>query len=543
MKLTRRKLLLLAGSASGALAAGCGARGNRPLGPGSSTAGPATGSGGSGGAGLGGSGAGGAGFGGTGAGGSGAGGTGFGGAGAGSGVAGTGASGSGVAGTGAGGTGVAGTGASGSGVAGTGGFVPGLPVPTPQQLAWQDLELGLFIHFDMATYTGATKPRMSADPNLYNPRLLNTDQWLEVAKTMGAQYAVFVAKHCTGFLSWQSNAYPFGVKQSAWRGGTGDVVREFIASCNKYGIKPGLYSSVTCNAWWGADNPGTIQWGNKTQADYARANEAMATELWSNYGPLTEIWLDGGALPPSKGGPDLVPILERHQPDAIFFQGPKPGGVRWIGNERGVAAYPCWSTVSKLNDPGAGDPNGKIWNPGECDVPLPGYEWFWHGEATPGWATPQQQADTLPKLMDMYYRSVGHNCNLLLNATPDATGLIPEVTLAHYMNFGNEIQRRFGTPVAETQGDGEVLELTLPVPSDIDHVIIMEALAYGERVRAYTVEGLVSGNNWQKLSDGVSVGHKRIQSFPRVRVAKVRFTATQSTAVPKIRRLAVFNVA
>jgi alpha-L-fucosidase len=103
------------------------------------------------------------------------------------------------------------------------------------------LELGLFIHFDMVTYTGQTKPRSPADVNTYNPTKLDTDQWLETAKSMGAKYAVFVAKHCTGFLSWQSNAYPYGVKQTSWRDGKGDVVRDFIASCKKYDIRPGLY--------------------------------------------------------------------------------------------------------------------------------------------------------------------------------------------------------------------------------------------------------------------------------------------------------------
>jgi len=154
-----------------------------------------------------------------------------------------------------------------------------LAEPTPQQLAWQDLELGLFIHFDMVTYTGQAKPPKPADPNIYNPVKLNTDQWLETAKAMGARYAVFVAKHCTGFLSWQSNAYPYGVKQTSWRGGKGDVVGDFIASCKKFNIKPGLYASVSSTAWWGVDNPGVIKWGDRKQEDYIKACEAMLTEL------------------------------------------------------------------------------------------------------------------------------------------------------------------------------------------------------------------------------------------------------------------------
>ena len=417
-----------------------------------------------------------------------------------------------------------------------------LAAPTPQQRAWQDLELGMFIHFDMVTFTGQMKPHEPADVNTYNPVKLDTDQWLETAKSMGAKYAVFVAKHCTGFLSWQSNAYPYGVKQTSWRNGQGDVVRDFIASCHKFGIKPGLYASVSSTAWWGVDNPGVIKWGNKKQEDYVRACETMMTELWSQYGPLTEIWFDGGVLPPEKGGPDLVPILKKYQPDAVVFQGPSPGGIRWIGNERGVAGYPCWSTVEKLNDPGPGNPDGTIWNPGECDVPLPGHKWFWQGEAAPGKPTDQEQEETLATLMDMYYRSVGHNCNLLLNATPDTTGLIPEAIRPHYANFGQEIRRRFAAPLAETAGEGDTVELALRAPAEIDHVILMEDIRHGERVRAYEIEGLVGGDKWQKLCDGVSIGHKRIQKFDRTEVAKVRFRATQSVATPQIRRLAVFHV-
>ena len=426
-------------------------------------------------------------------------------------------------------------------VAGTGDG-SGLAKPSPQQIAWQDLELGLFIHFDMVTFTGQMKPHSPAEINAYNPTKLDTDQWMEVAKSMGARYAVFVAKHCTGFLSWQSDAYPYGVKQTAWRGGKGDVVRDFVASCKKYDIKPGLYASLACNAWWGADDPGVIKWGDRTQKDYNKACETMLTELWSRYGDLTEIWFDGGVLPVEKGGPDVYPILKRYQPNAVVFQSPAPGGIRWIGNENGVAQYPCWNTVGKLNDPGAGDPNGAIWNPGECDVPLPGHDWFWEGKTALEKPGDELQKKTLARLMDIYYGSVGHNCNLILNSTPDTTGLIPESIVPHYANFGQEIRRRFDAPVAETRGEGDTVELALKQPTPIDHVMVMEDIAQGERVRAYEVEGLVAGNTWQKLCDGISVGHKRIQSFSRTEVAKIRFRATKAVAQPKIRRLAVFNV-
>jgi len=423
----------------------------------------------------------------------------------------------------------------------------GLVKPTPQQLAWQDLELGLFIHFDMVTFTGQMKPPTPDAVDRYNPTKLDTDQWLEVAKSMGAKYAVFVAKHCTAFLSWQSNAYPYGVKQTAWRGGKGDVVRDFIASCKKYDIKPGLYASAGYPEWWGSDNPGAhnpalIPWAKKTQKDWNKACGIMLRELWTNYGELTEIWFDGGVVPVAQGGPDLIPIMQKHQSKAIVFGSPAPGGIRWSGNEVGLAPYPCWSTIKNFGDNLGGDGDGRFWTPAECDSTLPGHDWFWGGGDPSAKPNEESQQKMLAELMDKYCHSVGHNANLLLNATPDTTGLIPDAILPHYANFGKEIRRRFDQPVAETKGGGDTVELVLKQPARIDHVLIMEDLAQGERIRAYEVEGLVPGNTWQKLCDGVSIGHKRIQQFKRTEVAKIRLRATKAIAPPKIRRLAVFNV-
>jgi alpha-L-fucosidase len=417
------------------------------------------------------------------------------------------------------------------------------PGPTSLQARWQDFELGVFFHFDMPVFKPGWNHRQydqRPGPEAYNPTQLNTDQWIETAKSMGAKYAVLTATHGSGFLQWQSGLYPYGVRQSPWRNGKGDLVQSFVDSCRKYGVAPGLYAHMNVNGYLEVDNPGRVNRGRggdpAKQANYTRLNEQMATELWTRYGPLTEIWFDGGVVSPKEGGPDLVPILQRHQPNAIAFQCPAPGGVRWIGNEDGVAGYPCWSTVEKLNDPGNGNPNGTIWNPGECDVPMPGHGWMW---------TPDQKADIhpLPRLMDMYYRSVGRNCNLLLNATPDNRGLIPETNLKHYADFGREIRRRFGTPLAETHGNGDQIELRLRTPSKINHVILKEDITKGETVRRYKVEGLVPGNRWEPLCEGLSIGHKRIQTFQSVEVAKVRFVAQEKSAPVNLRQLAVFQVA
>jgi alpha-L-fucosidase len=416
-----------------------------------------------------------------------------------------------------------------------------IPKPTPEQLAWQDMELGMFFHFDIPVFTdldeGDWQRAGNLDPNIYNPAKLDTNQWMEAAQAMGAGYTVLVAKHCSGFLSWQSGLYPYGVKQSKWRDGKGDVVRDYVRSCRKYDVKPGIYASVSANAHWEVSNPGLVNWGkggdDARQAQYARMCERMLTELWGNYGPLFEVWFDGGALPPQQGGPDLVPILKRLQPAAMVFQGPA-ATIRWIGNERGVAGYPCWATVIHLDAAGNGDPDGAIWQPGECDVPIRNHDWFWHPNA-------DHKLYSLDDLIDMYYRSVGRNCNLLVNVNINRDGLVPAADMQRYREFGAEIKRRFGKSLAETHGEGDAVELALEKPATIDHVIIMERIADGERVREYVVEGMTNGE-WKELCRGISIGHKRIERFEPVEVSRVRLRCTKSVAEPLIRKLAVYNV-
>ena len=168
---------------------------------------------------------------------------------------------------------------------------PHSSVPTPEQIAWQEQELGMFFHFDIPVFKPGWKWRSFTDfpaPDLYAPAKLDTDQWMEAAKAMGAKYVVFVAKHCSGFLQWQSDLYPYGLRQSKWRGGKGDVVRMFVESARRYGLKPGLYASVSANGWLGVDNPGLVNRGKggdaEAQRRYARICEGMATELWRDYG-------------------------------------------------------------------------------------------------------------------------------------------------------------------------------------------------------------------------------------------------------------------
>jgi len=330
-------------------------------------------------------------------------------------------------------------------------------------------------------------------------------------------------------------------------------VADFVESCRKCNIKPGIYLSTHRNAYWQVWGHGG-NWGrggDKTkQAAFNRIAEKMSEELCSRYGELMQIWYDAGVKTPKEGGPDVLPIFEKHQPNSVFYHNKRRSDHRWIGNEAGHAGYPCWATMPLEKDNlshnssawrkclANGDPDGKAWSPGMVDVPLRGaagvHSWFWRPNQDRG-------VYSTDALVEIYYKSVGRNCNLIIGEVITPEGLVPECDIRRLREFGKEIQRLFGRPLAETRGRGEEIELSLREPKEIDHVAIMEDIAHGERIRSYVVEGLAAPENWKRLSEGKSVGHKRIQRFRPVRAAKVRLRVLQSVAPPRIRSLAVFS--
>ena len=167
------------------------------------------------------------------------------------------------------------------------------------------------------------------------------------------------------------------------------------------------------------------------------------------------------------------------------------------------------------------------------DVPIRNHEWFWR-------PNDDQKVYSPDAMIEMYYKSVGLNSNLIFGGTPDRNGLIPDADFRAYAAFGREIRRRFSKPIAETKGRGKSLTLKLPKPGRIDHVHIMEDIAQGERVRAYRIEAHTSAGNWTTLAEAQSIGHKRIHRFPPLDAAAVRLTVSQSTAEPIIRSFAAF---
>ena len=425
-------------------------------------------------------------------------------------------------------------------------------LPTKAQLDWADAEIGVLIHFDMQVFKPDYEWRRDMgkhpDASVFNPKQLDTDQWIKAAKAAGAKYAVLVAKHCSGFSLWPTKAHEYSVKNSPWKNGEGDLVKDFVASCKKYGLKPGIYASTTANGFLRVDNPGKVLSGDPDeQKRYNKIVETQLTELWTNYGPLFEIWFDGGVLPVEKGGFDILSLVKKYQPNAIAFQGPfgYENNIRWVGNEEGVAPYPCWSRADSTTSASGvieikglnGNPNGLFWCPGEADFPLRLNStfqggWFWHKDQ-------DNKIRTLEELMDKYSKSVGRNTNMLLGIVIDDRGLVPDADVARLNEMGLKIEQSFSNLIAKTSGTGNELVLELNSSKQPSYIVIQEDIKMGERVLKYRILGL-SGKEWQLLSEGSSIGHKRIEKIKEGKFSSIKLIVDESNGNPQIKNLACY---
>lgn len=420
-------------------------------------------------------------------------------------------------------------------------------LPTSQQVQWADCEVGVLIHFDIQVFEPKYKFRKqwgySPDPKKFNPTQLDTDQWVKTAKDAGATYAILTAKHCSGFCLWPSKDYDYCMTQSPYKNGQGDIVGEFISSCKKFGLKPGLYYSTGCNAFMKFDmhanrmpDQESIEYKN-----YSKLVEQHLRELWTNNGELFEIWFDGGHF---VGGPDIPELLKELQPNAVCFQGPPKwsSNLRWVGNERGYAPYPCWSTITdvsnydgtkEIGNKHRGDPNGQIWMPAETDTPNRTFQWMWYKN---------QDFLVVPaeKLLQIYYNSVGRNSNVLIGMVINNQGLVPDRDVKEFQKFGRYVRKRFGTPIKDVSGEGTEFTLNLGKESSINQIILQEDIRFGERVRKFTVHGN-SKNEWKVLCQGTCIGHKFLKMVKSHNVTQVRLTIEECLGSPKIRNFAIYN--
>lgn len=450
---------------------------------------------------------------------------------------------------------------------------PALPQPSPRQLAYQERQLGTFVHFGMATwFDGVTTAQfpdcvtapysfdrqcwgsMIAQPPAatFNPTMLDAAQWVAAAKDMGARHIVLTVKHHNGFCLWPTATTPYAVRNSPWRGGHGDLLREFADAAHQAGLGVGFYISagdVNQGCFSTAEAQGQRRLIGDLDA-YFPILEKQFEEVLGGYGEVCEIWLDG-ALDPLGADvrkPDgtavgraywdtLVALARKLQPGAVIMGGTQPD-LRWPGNEDGLAPYPLWYEVAAGQEAVNWVSQGATgWIVPEADV-FTRPSWFW---------SPDSDAAlfSLERLRDVYNRSIGHGANLLINMTPDRRGLIPEAEVRRLAELGADTQQRFVRPLAALNGEaarseGRPLELALPPGSIVREWVLEEDIRSGQRIQHYRIETRRDGR-WEPQSEGESIGRRRIMTLPApVPVEAARLHILRSLPLPRIRRFAAY---
>ncbi len=404
------------------------------------------------------------------------------------------------------------------------------PRPTARQLRWQDYEFGMFCHFGPNTFCDQEWGEGDDPPEVFAPGDLNPRQWAAAAREAGMRYLVFTTKHHDGFCLWPTDTTDYSVASSPWRDGTGDVVAEVAEACHEEGLALGLYCSP-----WDRHEP-----CYEDAPAYDELYTRQWTELLERYGPVSVAWLDGAG---SKGHTYnwelIVGTIRELQPDICIHSLGEPD-LRWVGNEDGLAPYPCWNVVRSPEE--ANQHPGLIFEgfregfphylPAECDARIRA-NWFWH----PG---DRHTLKSCERLVDIYECSVGRGTNLILNVAPDDRGLLPEADVERLLEMSDEIDRRYGHPIATAEGPAAELTVEPDRPRPLNAFAAMEELSAGEAVREYRLLARIAGR-WQGVAVGTAIGHRRIDRFATVVADAVRLEVTRSDGAHILRRLEVFH--
>lgn len=454
------------------------------------------------------------------------------------------------------------------------------PVPSARQLQWEDLEFCGFVHFTVNTFTGKEWGYGDESEDVFNPSDFDADQIARVAAEGGMKELILTCKHHDGFCLWPSAFTTHSVKNSKWRDGKGDVVRELSEACHRHGLKFGVYLSP-----WDRNQK---TYGKPEYITYYRN---QLRELLTQYGPISELWFDG-----ANGGDGFYggaketrqidrrtyydwnetwKIVRSLQPEACMFSDGGPD-IRWVGNEDGIAGDPCWATLNAADfSPGSadaarlnkGDRPGSAWIPAECDVSIrPG--WFYHPAEDDRVKTPQ-------KLLQLYYDSVGRGASFLLNLPPDKRGQIPDKDAQslrefHQLleaTFKNDLARQATITASNWRGndprfapsnvsDGQrdtywatddnvtAAEITLAFekPVAFNVVRLREFIPLGQRIDTFALDAW-DGEKWVEFAKGTAIGHCRLVRIPTQETGKIRLRVTGAAACPAVSEIGVFAAA
>lgn len=450
------------------------------------------------------------------------------------------------------------------------------PLPSQGQLNWHALETYAFIHFNMNTFTGQEWGMGNEDPALFNPTDLDCRQWVDILKKAGMKAVIITAKHHDGFCLWPTSTTEHSVKNSPWKDGKGDVVRDLSDACREAGLKFGVYLSP-----WDRNN------AHYGKPEYIAIFRTQLKELLTQYGDIFEVWFDG-----ANGGngyygganetrsvdrqtyydwPATFALVHELQPNAVIFSDAGPD-VRWVGNESGFAGRTNWALLRRDEFwPGTplyqqlteGHEDGTHWLPAEVDVSIrPG--WYYH-------ASQDNQVKPLSQLLDIYYNSVGRNAGMLLNVPADARGRFAKADIETLYAFksavdsdmrtdlaslalvtancdrGNDFNASkvsdndnttyWGTPDSTEQG---TLTFRFPEPVTINRILLQEPITLGQRIQQFKVEAQIDGQ-WQTIAEETTIGYKRILRTANFTTSEIRICIEKSKACPLISTIAFYQ--
>ena len=440
-------------------------------------------------------------------------------------------------------------------------------IPTDAQVAWQQMETNMFMHFGPNTFTGKEWGDGTEIADIFAPTDLDCRQWAATAKAAGMKGIIITAKHHDGFCLWPNPVSAHTVAQSSWRGGEGDILKELSEACREYGLKFGVYVSP-----WDRNDPhyGTPEY-----------NDVFVKTLESalgNYGEVFEQWFDGACGEGPNGKRQVYDwdlfnaTVFKMQPDAIIFSNVGPG-CRWVGNESGSAGRTCWGTLDieglspgspvDLDTLNTGNVHGSSWVAAETDVSIrPG--WFWK-------ESENSQVKSLRQLLRIYYESVGRNSLLLLNVPPDERGHIHEIDSVRLMEFraaldeifaedltaGSTVQaknvrgRKFSAAnmldddydtywAASDDCLATAFTVTFPAPRTFNRVMLQEYIPLGQRIAAFRIEAADPDGTWKTVAEETTIGYKRLVLIPTVTASALRVSITKSYACPVLSKVAVY---
>lgn len=458
-------------------------------------------------------------------------------------------------------------------------FKPNTVSPSPSMVDYQAMELVGFVHFNMNTFTDKEWGYGDESEQTFNPTKLNVEQWVKAAKAGGLKELILTAKHHDGFCLWPSKFGEHSIKNSPYKNGKGDIVKEFTDACRKYGLKAGLYLSP-----WDRNH------ARYAFPEYITYYKNQLNELLTQYGEITEVWFDG-----ANGGDgyyggakekrtidsksyypweEIRAIVRKLQPNAKIFSDAGPD-LHWIGNEKGIAGETFWSTFTTsqviIGQSGkepylnSGDPDGTSWVIGQCDVSIrPG--WFFHAKENEAVKTPAQ-------LVDLYYKSVGRNAVFLLNIPPNREGLFESNDIAALKGFKTILDETFAVNLAANANvkvsnvrgkeksfvaknitdnnnqtfwavdDDETassFEVDLTGARLFDRILLQEPIAYGQRISKFEVQAWVN-QQWKTITAGTTIGFKRLLRFDPVKSNKIRVQISEFNNTPAISSFAVYK--